>query len=212
MGRCSDARDRLLEAGARLVHERGYTAVSVADICAEAGLKKGSFYHFFRSKRDLVLAVIDRYAESYASLMMQCVQESGLRPREQLRRIFAVMHEALSSSHRERGCMRGCPVGNLALEMADRDELIRAKLEGIFEAWRSGLQRILTKATASGELRVDDPRDTAQTLVAHAQGAIVLCKASNDPDLFEKLMNGVFTLLEGARGGSATQAASSRGS
>ena len=43
MGRCSDARDRLLAVASQLVHERGYTAVSVSDICKAAGLKNGSF-------------------------------------------------------------------------------------------------------------------------------------------------------------------------
>jgi TetR/AcrR family transcriptional regulator, transcriptional repressor for nem operon len=209
MGRCSDARERLLDTGAKLVHERGYTAVSVADICADAGLKKGSFYHFFRSKRDLVLAVIDQYAESYVSLMGQCVPDSTLRPREQLRHIFDVMHQTLLRSHAERGCMRGCPVGNLALEMADRDDLIREKLQVIFDAWRAGLQRILAQASESGDLNVDDPRDVAQSLVAHAQGAILLSKASNDPKLFGKLMNGVLTLLEGSRARPSVMAADS---
>jgi TetR/AcrR family transcriptional regulator, transcriptional repressor for nem operon len=199
VGRCSDARDRLLEAGARLVHERGYTAVSVADICAAAGLKKGSFYHFFRSKRDLVLAVIDRYADSYSNLMKQCVHESKLGPCQQLRRIFEVMHQSMAHSHAERGCMRGCPVGNLALEMADRDDLIREKLATIFDGWRSDLQRILARASARGDLHVDDPLGAAQSLVAHAQGAILLSKTSNDPDLFHKLMNGALSLLEGSR-------------
>lgn len=196
MGRCSDARERLLETGARLVHERGYTAVSVADICSDAGLKKGSFYHFFRSKRDLVLAVIDRYAESYASLMTQCGTDCALPPREQLRRVFDLMHQSMVRGHREVGCMRGCPVGNLALEMADRDDLIRRKLSTIFAGWTAGLQRILAQACAQGELNVNDPQGTAETLVAHAQGAILLSKAANDPGVFDRLMNGVLAMLE----------------
>ena len=199
MGRCSDARERLLDTGARLVHERGYTAVSVAEICEHAGLKKGSFYHFFRSKRDLVLAVIDRYADNYAALMRQCVQEPGLSSREQLQRVFRLMYESLLRSREDEGCMRGCPVGNLALEMADRDDLIREKLDTIFARWRCGLQRIVAQGRDRGELGVDDPAVAAEALVAHAQGAILLSKASNDPGVFDRLMNGVLTMLEGSR-------------
>src|SRR5215207_8099552 len=83
MGRCSDARDRLLATAARLVHERGYTAVSVADICVEAGLKKGSFYHFFPSKHALVLATLERFAE-YQESRMQAATMGGVSAREQL--------------------------------------------------------------------------------------------------------------------------------
>ncbi|MBL8945826.1 MAG: helix-turn-helix transcriptional regulator, partial [Myxococcales bacterium] len=62
MGRCSDARGRLVATAVALFRERGYTAVSVADICDAAGLKKGSFYHFYASKLDLALDAIDEYA------------------------------------------------------------------------------------------------------------------------------------------------------
>jgi TetR/AcrR family transcriptional repressor of nem operon len=63
MGRTSDARDRLIESGQGLMHERGFTAVGVSEVCAHAGVNKGSFYHFFPSKQELALAVIARYAE-----------------------------------------------------------------------------------------------------------------------------------------------------
>ena len=59
MGRTSDARERLIEAAGDLWHRRSYTDVGVGEICAEAGVQKGSFYHFFPSKQDLALAVID---------------------------------------------------------------------------------------------------------------------------------------------------------
>ncbi len=58
MGRVSDAKEHLIESGKQLMHARGYTAVSVQDLCQHAGVNKGSFYYFFPAKRDLVLAVI----------------------------------------------------------------------------------------------------------------------------------------------------------
>lgn len=194
MGRCSDARDRLLDTASRLFHERGYTAVSVSDICTDAGLKKGSFYHFFPSKRDLVLAVIDRYAERYETLM-RCTGPCSAR--EQLRRIFGVMHEGLARSKREAGgCVRGCPVGNLALEMSDRDERVRGKLQSIFEAWTAAMERILAEGAARGELSVRDPHAMAEVLLAHLQGAVMLAKASRDPGIFDRIAARALTLLE----------------
>ena len=59
MGRHSDARERLIEAAGELWHTRSYADVGVSEICDHAGVQKGSFYHFFSSKRDLALAVID---------------------------------------------------------------------------------------------------------------------------------------------------------
>ena len=59
MGRTSDARERLIASAIDLIGARSYRAVSVDDLCAHAGVNKGSFYHFFPAKRDLALAAID---------------------------------------------------------------------------------------------------------------------------------------------------------
>ena len=58
MGRVSDARERLLEAVYELTWQQGYNAVTVDAICERAGVKKGSFYHYFDSKADLTKAAI----------------------------------------------------------------------------------------------------------------------------------------------------------
>ena len=55
-----NSRERLLDAADALMYERGYEAVSVADLCAAADARKGSFYHWWPSKRDLALAMLDR--------------------------------------------------------------------------------------------------------------------------------------------------------
>ncbi|HSH94300.1 MAG TPA: helix-turn-helix domain-containing protein, partial [Roseimicrobium sp.] len=53
MPRISDAKQRLMDAAQNLIWERSYGATSVDDICAKADVRKGSFYHFFRSKSEL---------------------------------------------------------------------------------------------------------------------------------------------------------------
>ena len=58
MGRRSDARNRLLEGADRLFRDQGFAAVGVAQLCAAAGVNKGSFYHFFPSKQALLLEVV----------------------------------------------------------------------------------------------------------------------------------------------------------
>src|SRR5436190_21175576 len=61
MGRVSDAKQRLLDATIDLIWQHSYGAVTVDDICERAGVKKGSFYYFFPSKTDLVVAALDAH-------------------------------------------------------------------------------------------------------------------------------------------------------
>jgi len=61
MGRVSDARERLIQATIELIWVEGYGAVTVDSICERANVKKGSFYHFFAAKEDLVLAALDAH-------------------------------------------------------------------------------------------------------------------------------------------------------
>ena len=55
-----DSKTRLLDATLKVVRAKGYTATRVEDVCAEAGLTKGSFFHHFKSKEDLALAAAHR--------------------------------------------------------------------------------------------------------------------------------------------------------
>ncbi len=194
MGRCSDARERLVATAVRLFRERGYTAVSVADICEAADLKKGSFYHFYASKLDLVLEAIDEYAKGYAELARLGARE-GMSAPMQLQAMFAALRSNVAQRCAQDGCARGCPVGNLAMEMADREEAIRRKVALIFDQLRAAFEAIISRGVATGELRSDDPRRTAEALVATIQGAMVLTKTANDPQVFDRLINGAMQTL-----------------
>jgi TetR/AcrR family transcriptional regulator, transcriptional repressor for nem operon len=195
MGRCSDARDRLLATAARLIHERGYTAVSVSDICVEAGLKKGSFYHFFPSKHALVLATLDRFGE-YQETRMQLAIESGVSAREQLVGMLTGMYHGFLAAQRTYGSANGCPLGNLAQEMAHRDPELRQKLGSIFLRWQSQLSLMLELAHRRGELAVRNSKAAAEAIVAYLQGSTLLAKATDDPEVFLRLAHGAVALAE----------------
>lgn len=194
MGRCSDARERLVATAVRLFRERGYTAVSVADICDAAALKKGSFYHFYASKLDLVLDAIDEYAKGYAELARLGMRE-GMSAPAQLRAMLGALQGTVSQRCAEDGCARGCPIGNLAMEMADREEAIRRKIAGVFDQLRGALEGIIARGVSAGELPTVDPRRAAESLVATIQGAMVLTKTANDPHVFERLMSAAIQSL-----------------
>ncbi|MBL4685084.1 MAG: TetR/AcrR family transcriptional regulator [Nannocystaceae bacterium] len=194
MGRCSDARDRLLATMAALLHERGYTALSVSDICASAGLKKGSFYHFFESKQALALAALESYAEHNRAHLREMLSASG-SVHNKLEGMFKAMYEGYRSQCEGDGQALGCPIGNLAGEMAGRNAEITAKLESIFGEWREGLRQLLTQGVESGELDVTDPAAAAESLVAFLEGAALLARTMSDPEIIRRTGERALSLL-----------------
>jgi len=205
MGRCSDAKERLIATAAKLFFERGYTAVGVAEICDEAGLKKGSFYHFFETKNDLVLQAIDCYAQTYRDLIERALQPDRTA-REQL---VAVLHGVCGLMERRAECegrMHGCPIGNLALELAHRDEAIRRKLDDVFASWRAAFETVLRRGLERGEFGPLDPVRTAETIVALVQGATLLAKTANDATVVARVVDSVVGLVPSPAVHSATPA------
>jgi TetR/AcrR family transcriptional repressor of nem operon len=134
MGRTSDARDRLIESGQGLMHERGFTAVGVSEVCAHAGVNKGSFYHFFPSKQELALAVIARYAEEADRMFEEMLDGDG-PPLERLKVFFDRNYLHHKAMRDESGQCLGCPLGNLALEMSPQDPVLRERLRRVFEGY-----------------------------------------------------------------------------
>ena len=108
-------RDRLVEAARMLFWEHGYSATGIAQILKEADAGSGSLYYFFPTKEDLLLAVLEWYRENLGPAVVQPVFD---RVSDPIERIFGILdgyrHGLLAT-----GFSRGCPIGNLALELAD---------------------------------------------------------------------------------------------
>ena len=95
MPRTSTAKERLTEAALRMIWCNSYGATSVDAICAQAKVKKGSFYYFFRSKSDLAAAALDAdWREHKAQL--DGIFSPSLPPLERLRRYFEFNYQRLA--------------------------------------------------------------------------------------------------------------------
>lgn len=196
MGRTSDAKQRLLQSAQDLMATSGYTALGVKEICDHAEVNKGSFYYFFPSKRDLALEVLDHYRVKYLQGVEQCLSQELPFPLriESLFQQYAQEHLA---TVRSCGQVKGCLLGNFALELSTLDEAIRLKLQQIFADLTQLLERILRQAIAAGEVPISDPARTAQALVAYLEGCTLLAKTYNDPTMLQQLSQGAVTLVMG---------------
>src|SRR5262245_42418987 len=103
---------------------------------------------------------------------------------------IAQVHEFLHrvlENQRQRNCVGGCPMGNLASELSDVHEGFRLRLARVFLEWSNRLTEALKRGQMTGSLRSDfDPAGIAQFIVAALEGAILLTKVSKDIGVMEQ--------------------------
>ena len=177
-------RDQILDAAARLIHLRGYHGTSLDDVLRESGVGKGNFYYYFRSKEDLGFAIIDRVVERFLERTLEpAFDDLTADPLDQVRAFL----DRLLEVQRQRNCVGGCPMGNLACELSDVHEGFRQRLADIFERWRVMLATTLERGRESGRLRADlDAASAAGFVVAALEGAILMAKVTKDISVMEK--------------------------
>lgn len=194
MGRTSDAKARLIQSARELMHERGYTAVGIAELCDKAGVNKGSFYHAFPSKRELALEVIESFSNDNVELFDDMVSGDGA-PLDRLRRFFDAVHAQQRKASKDCGHVAGCLLGNLAQEMSSQDPILRKRLGEVFERQVGRFERVIAEAVGRGDVPRLDARRAARSLAALHQGAVLLAKTWNDPETLAGLGNEAFRLL-----------------
>src|ERR1700761_9519659 len=127
----SASKTKLLETAIDMIWASSYGSVSVDDICAKAGVNKGSFYYFFKSKSDLAAAAFERHWEAKRPLMDR-VFSPQVPALERLDQYINVIVEDQKARYRALGKMPGCPFCSLGSELSTQDENIRQKVEHIF--------------------------------------------------------------------------------
>ena len=205
MGRTSDARERIIEAAAELFYKRSYADVGVQAVCAHAGVKKGSFYHFFASKQALTIAVLEYQAEQVGRRVIGPAFSSERPPVLRVVNILERMAEFQSALQQRFGFVLGCPFGNLAMELSTQDEAIRQVADRVMGRFCTAVREQLQAAVASGDLAPDTPLDAlADQAVAYIEGALLMGKVRNDPQLIGAMAAGLQRLLMGD-GGTASR-------
>ena len=186
MGRDSDAKERILESAQSLIYARSYSNVGVQEICDEAKVKKGSFYHFFPSKRDLTLAVLERVRQEFLA-HAEIFFAKEIPPLERFDRLIQFDYESQKQLKETTGHMPGCPLANLASELSTQDEVIRKRVDEIFKELMIPFETALKDAVRLGDIPEVNITASAEAIFAYLEGIFLLAKTRNDPELILKL-------------------------
>lgn len=194
----SHTKASILKATADIVRVNGYHSTGIEELVTAAGIPKGSFYFYFKSKEDFGLQLIDHYTEGIISWAERLCSDTSTPPLSKLRGFFDRSFTAL-----ERNDFKGgCPIGNLSMEMADVSESFRQKLNGAFAAIKECIFALLQEARERGE--IPDHLDVGQLcefIVAGWQGALLQAKVTKSTAprqafehmVFERLLKGEST-------------------
>jgi TetR/AcrR family transcriptional repressor of nem operon len=185
-------RDRILDAGLKVMFRKGYIGSSVRDIVAEASVPQGSFTNHFRSKEAFARDVLDCYFDHVKGLVAQALEDRSLPPLGRLRRYLDIITERLGAD----GFTRGCLIGDFSLEAAPQSDMLRERLVAIFAEWRAPFAACIAEAQAAGEIATTfTPDDLAEFLLASWEGAILRMKVERNPTPLERFKRIAFATV-----------------
>ena len=169
-------RERILRSAVELFYLHGYNATGVERVIAAAGVVKGNFYYYFKSKEVLALEALRWQREKVRRELGIGETRDGEPPLHTLFSILQGMKAQVIGDGR--GCqVRGCFFGNLALEMSNASEALRLELVASFDGLRELFAKLISQAQRSGEVAADiDPQRTAAMALSQFQGAVLLSK------------------------------------
>lgn len=190
----AETRERLVGAAVSLMLRRGYAATSVDDICAEAGVTKGSFFHHFESKEALGRAAVEWWGAFGTALYAEAWKDEGLDPFDQIRRFFGIM---IGFTEREDQVCT-CMVGMMSQELAQTHPTMREECARQLELWTANCAALLAAAKAKHAPGADfDPEAVAWYLNSLWQGSMLVGKTENRPEIIRSNLRLALAWVEG---------------
>jgi TetR/AcrR family transcriptional regulator, transcriptional repressor for nem operon len=163
-------RATIIEAAARLMHERG-VATGLSDVLSASAAGKSQFYHYFSSKQDLTVAVFEYQLERLLAGQPSLTDETCVDPRRWRNEVVSAFN---------RSAVGTCPLGTFAGQVGADPELGDA-LRSQFERWQTGIADLIRRAAAASRLPADIDADAAALmLLAAQQGGTVLAQLHGD--------------------------------
>lgn len=185
-------REHILACGARIIHHKGFTATGLQEILQAAGVPKGSFYFYFKSKEEFGLALVDFYQAWFAGQVRPILKDTAQPPLERLAGFFLWFRQYFE----QEGFIKGCPIGNLIQEMGDVSPAFRDKLHASLDDLIRFVSKLLYEAQERGELPERlQPKDTARFIISAWQGALIRMKAAAGPEPLDTFQRMTFKVL-----------------
>src|SRR5277367_1077735 len=185
-----NVREKIIDAGLKVLIEKGFNGCGVQDITEAAGVPKGSFYNHFASKEALGAEIVERYGRD--NPRRAALGDTSVPALRRLRSHFERLNEAYTDARFGRGCL----LGNFSAELADQSQLIRERLAALYLAWSTDIATVIGEAQANGSISTRTPAaDLAAFLLDAYEGALLRARVEKSGRAFDRFMTIAFTQI-----------------
>ena len=173
MNTSTHPRDRLINTAATLVHKQGWTATGINQILAEAGIPKGSFYYYFRSKEALGVAVVQNHHAQLKALFERTLENAGLSPDAAIYELMKSLSLDGTIPTDDAVFKYGCPIGALVSEIATQSPALLAEANRCLSLYETAWQNLITRGQKEGSIvPTIDPVEISKVATMALQGAL----------------------------------------
>ena len=193
----AETREKLVTATVRLILKQGFAATTVDQICAEAQMTKGSFFHHFESKEAIGKAAVEWWGAFGTALYAEAWKDEGLDPLEQLHRMLDIMSGF--TERKDEVCT--CVVGMLSQELAQSHPAMREECARQLQIWTDNAAKMLKAAKKKHKPVKDfDPVEIAWFLNSLWQGSMLIGKTCQTPEMIRRNLQLARSIVDGLFG------------
>ncbi|MCB1762841.1 MAG: TetR/AcrR family transcriptional regulator [Gammaproteobacteria bacterium] len=168
-------KQRIVLAANQLFYRKGFSQTSFSDVVNEADVPRGNIYYYFKSKEEILKAVIRYRLDTIAGMLAEW-DKSIKEPSKRLERFVRIMYDSTPALLRA-----GCPMGSLAMEFAKGDQELKGEAKKLFDLFQRWLANQFSDMGYANEAH-----DLSLQLLARGQGLIVVAQVYQDPGFLER--------------------------
>jgi TetR/AcrR family transcriptional repressor of nem operon len=188
-----ESKTKLLDATLKVVRAKGYSATRIEDVCAEAGLTKGSFFHHFKSKEDLALAAVAHWDANASQLFAAASYHDATDPLERLIAYVDFRKAILTGDLPDFTCFAGTIVQEAYRSHPDVSAACERNITGHAKTLEADVRAAMRKYRVNGEWT---PESLALHIQAVIQGGFILAKAKGSASVAIECLDHLRRYLE----------------
>ena len=187
-----DTKQRIIDAGTKAIMAKSFNGCGLKEILDAAGVPKGSFYHYYKSKEDFGIAVVEASCEHHMQFSRERLCDRSKSPIERVRAYFVDARNYLE----EIGSQRPCIISKVALEESRLSESMRAAIKASYDQWQVLLASVLREAHAVGEIPSDlDPDNLAAFMQNAWEGAMIRMETDHNVSSLDAFIDHVMNRM-----------------